>query len=205
WQGDLCFGPSRGARVTFRHPAAASARWAGLPDPAEAAPRAVIAYLGAYGPATVEGFGHWLAGGWFGKRHIKGWFDGLGDRVTQVKVAGEQAYVLSEHVDALRSTKPTRAVRMLPGFDQYVLGPGTADGHVVPAARRGAVSKQSGWIAPVVVAGGRVTGTWEVGPSQVQVAWFAESGRPPRSALLAEVERLAAIVGRELDLVVSPC
>ncbi len=205
WQGDLCFGPSRGARVTFRHPRAASARWAGLPAPKEAAPRAVIAYVGAYGPATIDGFGRWLAGGWLGKRQMREWFADLGERLTEVEVEGERRYVLTKHLNALLATTPTRAIRLLPGFDQYVLGPTTADSHVVAARRRSAVSKQSGWIAPVVVAGGRVTGTWELGPAGVQIAWFAESGRPPRSALIAEVERLAAIVGRELDLVVSPC
>jgi Winged helix DNA-binding domain len=94
--------------------------------------------------------------------------------------------------------KPTRAVRLLPGFDQYVLGPGTGDTHVIPAARRRAVSKQSGWIAPVVVAGGVVTGTWELDGEHVRIAWFEESGRPPRKALRVEVDRLAAILDRDV-------
>src|SRR5690348_14470170 len=45
WQGDLCFGPTRGTRVTFMLPASASPRWAGVPDPEVAAPRAMAAYL----------------------------------------------------------------------------------------------------------------------------------------------------------------
>jgi len=94
-------------------------------------------------------------------------------------------------------------MRLLPGFDQYVLGPGTTDGHVVPAARRAAVSKQSGWISPVVVAGGIVKGTWELDGDQVRVGWFKEAGKPPRSQLEAEVERLAAILDRDLRLEVS--
>ena len=32
WQGDLCFGPSQGNRVTFMRPEQASTRWAGVPD-----------------------------------------------------------------------------------------------------------------------------------------------------------------------------
>ena len=78
WQGDLCFGASRGARVTFMRPEDASPRWGGLPDPEEAAPEAIAAYLRAYGPATIEAFGNWLAGGWFGKRHLRAWFGALG-------------------------------------------------------------------------------------------------------------------------------
>jgi hypothetical protein len=134
WQGDLCFGPNRGARATFMLPEAASSRWAGVPDPDEAAPLAIVAYVGAFGPATIDAFGNWLAGGWFGVRRLRSWFQGLGDRLVEVDVEGERAHVLEEDVDELAATEPTSAVRLLPGFDQYVLGPGTADGHVVPPA-----------------------------------------------------------------------
>ena len=90
-------------------------------------------------------------------------------------------------------------MRLLPGFDQYVLGPGTADGHVVPTARRAAVSRQAGWISPVVVAGGVVSGTWELDGDQVRVAWFGEAGKPPRRALDAEVLRLSELLDRDLE------
>ena len=204
WQGDLCFGPTQGARVTFMRPEAASPRWPGLPDPEQAAPVAIAAYLGAYGPTTVEAFGNWMAGGWFGRRRLRGWFEALGDRVAAVEVDGEAAWVLAEHADELASSSPTAAVRLLPGFDQYVLGPGTADDTVVPAGRRGAVSRQSGWIAPVVVAGGRVGGTWELDGDLVRVAWFPETGRPPAAALESEVGRLGGILGRGLGLAINP-
>lgn len=198
WQGDLCYGPSRGGRVTFMRPEAASSRWAGIPDPDGAAPEAIASYFRVNGPATIEGFGLWLAGGWFGKRQLRAWFQALGDRMVEVTVDGERAYVLAEDTDELASAKPTRAVRLLPGFDQYVLGPGTADGHVIPAGRRAAVSKQSGWISPVVVAGGVVRATWSLQVDEVQISWFAESGRPPRKALGEEVARLGSILDRSL-------
>jgi winged helix DNA-binding protein len=203
WQGDLCFGPSRGGRVTFTRPEAASSRWAGVPDPDEAAPAAIAAYFGTYGPATIDAFGTWLAGGWFGKRQLRTWFDALGDRMTEVEVDGERAHVLAEDLDELAAARPTRAVRLLPGFDQYVMGPGTGDGHVVPAARRAAVSKQSGWISPVLLSGGAVRGTWELDGEQARVAWFKEAGRPPRKALDAEVARLSSILGRDLRTTIT--
>jgi hypothetical protein len=203
WQGELCYGPSRGNRVTFMRPEDASPRWAALPDPEEAAPLAIAAYVGAYGPATVDAFGNWLAGGWFGKRQLRTWFGALADRLVQVEVDGERAHVLAEDLDELASARPTPAVRLLAGFDQYVLGPGTADGHVVPTARRAAVSKQSGWISPVVVAGGVVCGTWELDGDRVGVAWFSEAGRLPRTALKAEVARLSSILDRDLRAVIS--
>jgi Winged helix DNA-binding domain len=198
WQGALCFGPSRGNRVTFMRPEDASPRWQGVPDPDDAAPVAIAAYVGTYGPTTADAFGNWLAGGWFGKRRLRTWFEGLGDRLAEVDLEGERMFVLAEDLDELASTHPTRAVRLLPGFDQYVLGPGTGDGHVVAPSRRAAVSRQSGWISPVVVVGGVVCGTWTLDGHDAHVSWFREAGRTPAKLIRAEVVRLSAILGREL-------
>jgi Winged helix DNA-binding domain len=198
WQGDLCHGPSRGGRVTFVRPEAASSRWVGIPNPDDAAPTAITAYLTAYGPAPIDAFGDWLSGGWFSKRRLRSWFEALGDQLVEVDVDDDRALVLRDHVDELVSTTPTRALRLLPGFDQYVLGPGTGDTHVVPGARRTAVSRQGGWISPVVVAGGVVRGTWEVDDERIRIAWFREAGRVPRKALAEEVSRLSSILRREL-------
>ncbi|HJW74180.1 MAG TPA: crosslink repair DNA glycosylase YcaQ family protein, partial [Thermoleophilia bacterium] len=117
---------------------------------------------------------------------------------VQIDVDGEPAHVLAEDLDELASVTPTTAVRLLPGFDQYVLGSGTGDGHVVPTSRRAAVSRQAGWISPVVVVGGVVCGTWELDGDRVRVAWFGEAGRPPRNALRAELTRLSSILDRDL-------
>jgi hypothetical protein len=200
WQGDLCYGPSQGGRVTFMRPEDASPRWSGLPDPDEAAPTAIAAYLGAYGPGTYDAFSRWLA---FGRRRLRTWFDALGDRVAEVEVDGQPASILAEHVDELAAARPSKAVRLLPGFDQYVLGPGTGNAHVVPEARRAEVSKQSGWISPVVVAGGVVSGTWSLEGEELNITWFAEAGTLPRKALNAEVDRLSSILGRALTPVVA--
>ena len=132
WQGDLCYGPSKGTRVTFTVPEVASTRWKGIPEPDEAAPRAIAAYLGAYGPTTAESFGAWLAGGWFGKRRLREWFSEIEDGLEEVDVDGQRTVVLAEDLDDLASAAPTDAVRLLPGFDQWVLGPGTKDALVVP-------------------------------------------------------------------------
>jgi hypothetical protein len=64
------------------------------------------------------------------------------------------------------------------------------------------VSQQSGWIAPVVLVGGSVRGTWEVAGDALAVAWFKESGAVPRGPLLTEIVRLSSILGRELRLAV---
>ena len=203
WQGDLCFGPNKGNRATFTSPKTASSRWAGMPELDEAAPAAIASYLRAYGPAHADAFGFWIGSGRVGKRRVRDWFKALGPRVAEVDVDGELAYVRAEDLDDLRSTKPTRTVRLLPGFDQFVMGPGTGDGHVVSARRRTAVSKQAGWISPVVLSGGVVRGTWGVAADRLQVIWFKEAGAVQRTALRGEVGRLSTILGRDLELEVS--
>jgi hypothetical protein len=49
---------------------------------------------------------NWLAGGWFGKRQLRTWFDALGGRLVEVDVEGDRALALAEDVDELVSTKP---------------------------------------------------------------------------------------------------
>jgi hypothetical protein len=198
WQGDLCFGPNRGTRVTFVRPEAASAQWMGVLEPDEAAPLAIVAYLRAYGPATITNFRNWLSRGRVSARQIRKWFEALGDRLAEIDVEGDRRYVLSEDLDEIASARPTATVRLLPGFDQYVLGPGTEDGHVLSPKRRTAVSKPSGWIAPIVVAGGVVRGTWGVDGDDLRVGWFKEMGKPPRTRIDEEVERLSTVLGRTL-------
>ena len=198
WQGGLCYGPQSGSRVTFMRPDQASDRWVDLPDPDVAGPVAIKAYLGTYGPSTATGFSNWMSRGLIPAKRVKAWFAELGDSVSPVEVGGETAYVLSEDLEDLAATKPSRTVRLLGGFDQWVLGPGTDDRHVIAPARRAAVSKQSGWIAPIVVVGGVVTGTWDLTDGTVSVAWFEEAGRPPAAAIEREVAHLAAILARPL-------
>jgi hypothetical protein len=101
----------------------------------------------------------------------------LGEVLAEVDVEGSTAYVRAADLDELAEAAPTRAVRLVPAFDQHVLGPGTGDPHVVPMQRRGEVSKAAGWIAPVVIAGGRAAGTWRVVGGRVAIHLFPESDR----------------------------
>lgn len=192
WQGDICFGRPRDGRATFQR-LDANPRWLGLPDLDVAGRYAVEAYLGTYGPATPRHLQYWLGEGLgIARRQIRSWIDDLGERLAEVDVEGEPAHVRRQDLDELTAARATRAVRLLPGYDQWVLGPGTADAHVVPPGRRKAVSRG----ANLVLAGGVVSGTWRSTENEVVVDWFSEAGRPPKAALADEVQRLAAILGK---------
>ena len=89
-------------------------------------------------------------------------FADVADQLAEVEVEGERLYVRAEDLDDILAAEPTTAVRLLGGFDQWVLGPGTSDSRILAARRRSAVSRQSGWIAPIVVVGGVIAGTWDL-------------------------------------------
>ncbi|MGZ8702024.1 MAG: DNA glycosylase AlkZ-like family protein, partial [Gaiellaceae bacterium] len=128
-------------------------------------------------------------------KRIQSWIAGFGDRLAEVDIDGESAYVLREHLEQLAATPATTAIRLLPRYDQWVLGPGTADAHVVPRARRSLVSRG----VDLVIVGGVVSGTWSLTDDQVVAAWFAEAGQPSQQALAEAVSRLAAILDRPLE------
>lgn len=200
WQGDLCFGPDRDGQATFASPAA-NPRWTGVSDVDDAGPRAIAGYLAGYGPATPANLRHWLVDGLSaGRRRVDGWLAGMGDAVAEVHVDGEPLLHLREHLDALAGTEPAPAeVTLLPGFDQWVFGPGTADRRVVPAALRSAVTRGAN---PVLLAG-VVAGWWKADRRTLAVTWSAGAARVPAAALDAEAARLAGLLGRELDLAVT--
>jgi hypothetical protein len=179
----MSFGPPRDGHATFQR-LDHNPRWAGLPDLDEAGMRAVEGYFRAYGPATPDHLRYWLGQGLGVRRkRIQSWIAGFGDRLAAVDIDGESAYILREDLEELAATPTTTVLRLLPGYDQWVLGPGTADAHLVPPARRTLVSRG----ANIVIVGGVVSGTWSLSDDQVVVAWFAEAMPPAQKALAGEL------------------
>ncbi len=200
WQGYLCHGPGDGTRVTFTSPETWLDGWTGLPDPDEAAERVIPAYLGTYGPATMDTFDQWLIRGASRKASLRRWF-GSGT-LTEVTVDGRAAYARTADLDDLAAAEPLPGVRLLPAFDQFVLGPGTRNEEIIAPHRRALISRAAGWIAPVVVSNGQVAGTWESGDDGFTVTLFPEAGAVSRHDLATETDRMAAIVGVRSDLTI---
>jgi len=194
WRGDLSLGPLREGQLTLQR-LDGNPRWSGLPHLDEAGPRAIEAYLRAYGPASADNLQYWLGEGLGVRRTlIRQWVARLDGRLCTVDVEAEPRLVLSDDVDELVAARPTSAVRLLPKYDQWVLGPGTRDVHVVPAELRSDVSRG----ANVVVVGGVVAGTWSLTGQAVVTSWGADAAMPAHDDLDTEVARLAEIVGRPL-------
>ena len=91
------------------------------------------------------------------RKALRGWLNDLSERlVTVVDIDGEGLLLCIDDADDLVSTDVSPTVRLLPAADPWVMGPGTADPHVVPPAHRRRVTRG----ANLVLANGVVAGTW---------------------------------------------
>lgn len=184
WLGLLCHGPASGTRVTFTSPATWLPGW--RPATAdEAGPYLLRAYLGAYGPATLEDFGQWLFRNVASAKLLRGWLADTRDDLSEVDVEGQPALVRTKDLDELLDTKPDNQVRLLPGFDQYVIA---VNRSLIPAEHLSKVSRTSGWISPVILHCGRIAGVWKLDNGTLDVDPFEKI---PRKLLDAELARIS--------------
>ena len=200
--GDLCFAPPDGQRVRFTRPDAWLEGFAhGGPDE-DAAHELVRRYLHAYGPAPREQFQRWF--GMTSPAEAGRWLAALGDAVTEVDVEGARGWMLAADVGAAASEQPAGVVRLLPAFDHYVVAAPRDAEAVLAARRRAAVYRPQGWLTPVIVADGRMIGTWEhaveARATRVTLRPFARLSAAQRAGAEAEAERLAAFLGAPLAL-----
>ncbi|GAA3584902.1 winged helix DNA-binding domain-containing protein [Nonomuraea rosea] len=191
--GELCYGPPREGRVTFTSPRAWIPGWpAALPPHEEAGVRIARAFLGAHGPATPEMFDTWLFGGRARKAVLKGWFRDLAPELTEVETDdGRTLLAPTEHLNDLAATRPSDEVHLLPGFDQYILAAPRTLAALIPPPLKPKVSRQAGWISPVVVHEGRVAGVWETKSGEITLDLAAPV---PQAPLDAAVTRMSALL-----------
>jgi len=201
FRGHLCFGPNLGQQVRFTRPDRWLAQWQPM-DAAAARAELTRRYLTVYGPVPEKQFGLWLGVSPAEARRV---LTGLGDEVTSVQIDGQRRWLLARHLAEMRDATPSNVVRLLPGFDQYVVGASWHAEQLLPAADlRIRVYRPQGWISPVLLVNGRMEGTWrhEIKGSRVEVVIepFAMVPVWARRAAGQEAERLAAFLGGALSL-----
>ena len=200
--GRLCFGPSVGQRVRFTRPDTWLAATPRSVDPQTATAAVTRRFLAAYGPATSHDFARWWGGGG-SVSTARQWIAALGDEVSPVELNGASAWMLAAHVRDLRERPSRRSVRLLPGFDQYVIGASYHARHLLPGDLRAKVYRPQGWISPVLLVNGMMQGTWrhERKGSRVEVTIepFVQLPAWVRKAAGNEAERLAKFLGGKLQ------
>lgn len=193
--GVVCCGPPDGAEATYVRGDAWVPGWRSMPR-AEAEARLLERYLASHGPATARDFVWWS--GLRDSEAREAWAL-LGDAAASVDVEGRASWILRKDLRELeRSELDGAPLRLLPYFDAFVLGQPGRDPLEDPRdARR--VYRAQGWVAPVVLSGGRIAGVWEQrvtrGQLRVSVRGFSPLGPAHARELRREAGDLARFLG----------
>lgn len=190
--GLLCRGADRGRDATF----ALLDAW--LPD-APAGPQGDDAlaelarrFFRAFSPATPADFTTWS--GMASGRAVSL----IRDELTPVDVAGRAGFTLG-------AVEPQRGLRLIAGYDNYLVGYRDRD-LIIDAAYRPA-EYVGGVIRPTVLLDGRVVGMWRLvrrpNAARIEVTAFVPLSRAARSALDAEIDDIGRFVGLPTTLSVT--
>jgi hypothetical protein len=198
-EGLVCYGPPRGAEVTFVRvdqwlPAQKSI------DGDAARLQLARRFLAAYGPATHRDFAKWSG---LGTVLAKRAFDDLAGVVESVLVDSIPNVTLRRDVAAISEASVSDAPRLLPSFDTFLLAHASKD-HVIAPAFYKRVYRNQGWISPVVIVRGRAIAVWfleeRTRASTVDVRPFAALDRRTRAGIDAEAQALGRFLGRRCDV-----
>jgi hypothetical protein len=192
-RGYLCHATSDDGAVRFAHPRRWLGRWR-TEDQRTALRSVVERYLAAYGPASLREITRWW--GVANQRDLAPVLADLGDRLTEVDVAGERGWVRTEDVPAIEAAEPPRdSVHLLGPFDPLIVGAGLRS-HLLPAAHIKRVSRTAGWISPAVLVDGVVAGIWDQEQAGAQLAITVELFGSLSRAQRTAIGRAAAAIGR---------
>jgi hypothetical protein len=200
FRGRLCFGPSDGQKVRFTRPDSWLGRRIDTGEREEALREVTRRHLGAFAPAAREDLARW-----WGVQSAQGgrMLKALGDEIVPVDVEGTAGWMLREHAEeAAAEAPPERIVRLLPGFDMWVIGAARDAAALLDPAEKKRVYRNQGWISPVLLVNGRMEGVWKHERKGKRVTVTIEPFRKlpkwARQDAEAEAERLAGFLGGEL-------
>ena len=154
FQGQLCFGPSDGNRVTFVRPD----QWIGpfeRPDPVASLQEIARRFLTAYGPARVEEFARWWGVAPKAVRGVLRSEHGF----HEVEVDGKKAWTVWDDEGGTPDDGPV--VRLLPLFDPYTVAVRRNGDRPLDGPEKDLVYRKAGWISPVLLVDGELAGIWD--------------------------------------------
>lgn len=187
--GLVCRGPDRGRDATFTLlddwvPTAPSG-----PRGDDALAEIARRYFAAFSPATPADFTTWS--GLASSRAV----ELIRDELTPTEIDGRPGFRLGE-------VAPARGVRLLPAFDNYLIGYQDREA-ILDAGLRGRVCA-GGMIRPAVLLDGRVVGSWSLVkasvPARITMRPFEWLTRAAMRALDAEAADIARFLDRDVTV-----
>ncbi|RBY95801.1 winged helix DNA-binding domain-containing protein [Blastococcus sp. TF02-8] len=154
------------------------------PDREEALGELALRYFLGHGPATIADLVRWAGST---VRDVRAGLALVGDRLERLQVEGTEHLLDPATPELLAAHRDeARALRLLPGFDEFVLGYGDRTAVLDPAFAERICPGRNGMFLPTVVADGRIVGTWR---------WSGSgSRRRATAALFGDDDGLAASV-----------
>ncbi|MGI8336766.1 winged helix DNA-binding domain-containing protein [Actinomadura scrupuli] len=204
-EGLVVLGPDRAGKPTYVH----AADWLGRPLPVTvtdrdaALRRLARRYRLAHEPAEPADLAAW-----------SGLSLGEARRAWPGSEPPPPAQTTPEHADLAQADLaragseradggPVPVVRLVPGFDEYLLGWRTRE-LSVPGPYRTLIHPGGGIIRPALLVDGQAAGTWRTRRSARRVGIIVEPFEPLSPAVLAELQAEAADIGRFLGLPAEP-
>ncbi|MGH3327651.1 MAG: winged helix DNA-binding domain-containing protein, partial [Streptomycetales bacterium] len=192
--GLVVLGPDRGRDPTYVH----AEDWLGAPimmEPDRDTALAELArrYLRAHGPAEPADLAAWsglrLRDAEAGWRAIRGGLTEMSHRGRALWQAG----------DAVRGDPPEGVVRLIPAFDEYLLGWRSRESSL-PEQYRTRVHPGGGVLRPTLVDGGPIVATWSMRRTRHRLDISVVPFEPLRAGAGAALRAEASDIGRFLSL-----
>lgn len=195
--GTLVLGPTDGRRQAFARLDA----WIRNPrrlEHDEALGELAVRYFQSHGPAGVEDLVRWSG---LTVRDVRRGIAVSGTALARIQTEGREYIVATQAADAKDRAD---GVRLLPGFDEYMLGYRDRSAVLAPEHSGAIVPGGNGMFKATIVADGEVMGTWgrRVGSRGVIVEAepFRRLSSSELEALGAEVEGYGRFLGRPVTI-----
>jgi hypothetical protein len=194
--GVICWGPSHRNQQSL----VLLEEWA--PDQRrlegdEAHAEFLLRYLAGHGPGTLKDFVWWTKGT---VAAAKSGLAIIRDRVTSFDIDGTTYWMTTELADsAVAAPARGRAVHVLPGFDEYLLGYQDRTPVLAPEFADLVVPGGNGIFKPLIVSKGRIAGTWRRVANgttvTIEAQPFAELAASERSGFASGVRAYGRFLG----------
>ena len=194
--GVICYGPDRNGEQCF----VLVRDWLGKPklmEPEAARAELAVRYLTAHAPATPTDMACWSG---LRLTDAKRAWTAIQDRLVAVETDRGTRWALRSH----ETSAPPGLVRLLPAFDEYLLGWRERD-IVASPEQWSRVNRGGGWLHPVVLHDGRIVATWRMERSSktlsIEIKPFDRLPPAVRRGIATEADDIATFLNSSADLV----
>ena len=197
-EGAICCGPERGPKLTY----VALDDWLTLGpsrDPVVVPAELARRYLASYAPAGPEDLAKWAG---IGISQARAGFEALARDLIAVETEEGPAWLPATHADWLDGVPEGPLVRLLPGYDPYLLGY-RSRAFMSSAEAEAAIHPGGGLIRPTLIVDGEAAGTWKLGFRKGGATLTVMPLNALDAAVQAGLEAEVQDVGRFLDAEVS--